>query len=528
MKASTAVAYIGCVALLASGCSGSSDSKGGSALVNGQTFSMALKGDPGTLDPAFAVSGYALEIDQFLYDTMTKVDTDGKDVPNLAAEWKVSATKAIFTLRKGITCGDGTKLKASTVAKNFDFIGNEKNSSPLLGLSVQAGTTAVGDDAANTVTVTSGGPDPFLLRNLSDVAIVCEGGLANRKLLRAGADGTGMYTLKKASANDRYTLALRDGYAWAPGSGALAKDGVPTTVVVRVVPNETTSSNLLLSGELNAAEVQGADTKRLDAQKLNRTSTYSPSGQMFFNEAKSRPASDEAVRSALVAGVNLDDLLKVITDGKGVRSKGMVTVDPQVCKGDPTKNAFPTFDESSAKKSLDAAGWSAGSGGIRTKDGQKLTLKVLYAASDGAQMAAGMEFVQTAWKKLGVDVQLVGADNAKVGQVLDETGDWDVSFVGLGLLLPSQLVPFVSGAASPNGLNSGSVENTEYTRLVDSARQKTGVAGCDDWNAAESALYKRVDVVPFGTLERPWFSKKATFALVGGLVVPSSIRMTAS
>lgn len=528
MKKITAVAAMGCIALLASACTGPSVSSEGDALLNGQTFSMALSGDPGTLDPSLSVLSGAIQMNRFLYDTLTTINASGQEEPYLAEKWEATTTKATFTLRKGITCSDGTALKASTVAKNFDFIGDEKNASPFLGLAVQPGTTAVGDDTSGIVTVTSGSPDPFLVRNLSLVAIVCDKGLANRQSLQAGADGTGMFTLTKTAANDRYTLTRRSDYTWGPGDWNPKQDGLPDTVTIRIIENEGTAANLLMSGELNAARISGADSARLNSAKLFKTTFPLEAGQMFFNEATGRAAQDEAVRKALVAGVNLDDLRNVITGGAGSRSKGLILAEPQVCPGDHTDGVFPTFNPETAKAELDGAGWIESPDKGRTKDGKTLTLKVLYPASAGAQMAAAMELVQTSWKTLGVDVQLVAASDAQIGQVLDETGDWDVSFVSLGLLVPSQWVPFVSGPASPNGFNSGSVDNADYVKYADSARNKLGADGCSDWNAAENALYKRVDVVPFAQKDVPWFGKKATFGLEVGHLEPSSIRMRAN
>ena len=51
--------------------------------------------------------------------------------------------------------------------------------------------------------------------------------------------------------------------------------------MVRVIPNETTAVNLLLSGELNATSVNGPDQQRLTAQKLFRTDVQAPVGELF-------------------------------------------------------------------------------------------------------------------------------------------------------------------------------------------------------------------------------------------------------
>ena len=110
------------------------------------------------------------------------------------------------------------------------------------------------DDAARTVTLTSEAPVPFMLQNTgAELFIVCAEGLADRSTLAAGTDGTGPFVLEEAVANDHYTFSARDDYAWGPDGPTSELAGFPSEVVVRIVENESTAANLLLSGEVNIA-----------------------------------------------------------------------------------------------------------------------------------------------------------------------------------------------------------------------------------------------------------------------------------
>ena len=504
--------------LLLSGCTG------GGASADGR-FAVALEADPGTLDPALTVSSSANQVNRFLYDTLTAVDAEGADVPQLAEEWAATTTEASFTLREGITCADGTELTASTVAENFAFIAEPENASPLLGFFVQPGTVVKADDDARTVTVTSGAPDAFLLRNLSSVPIVCQSGLDDRASLTSGSAGTGLFTLEESVSGDSYTLQRRDDYAWGPDGASGNESGLPESVVFRVLQGSSTATNLLLSGEINAARGSGPDADRLRGASLFETSYPNAYGQMFFNEATDRATTDEVVRRALVAGLDLDSVRKVMTGDEGVAPKGLIPVEPRLCEGDLVAGVFPEFDTEAAEKALDDAGWVLGSDGIRAKDGSPLTLTVLYAAGSGAEFDASMELVADSWRELGAKVELVAAGDSQIGQVLDETGEWDISFVPLGFTLPSQIVPFVSGPAPLDGMNSGHIDNPAYVEHATLAASLPGVEGCEAWNAAETALFSRTDVVPVADLPRSWFGKNAEFTLVAGQIVPTSIRL---
>jgi len=109
-------------------------------------------------------------------------------------------------------------------------------------------------------------------------------------------------------------------------------------------------------------------------------------------------------------------------------------------------------------------------------------------------------------------------------QVLFSTGAWDVSMGPIGLDLPSQLVPFVSGPVPPQGVNFAHVQNKQYDALVQKAATQAGAAGCSDWNAAEVALIKAVDMAPYENTVTPTFAKGAKFTVDDG-IDPTSIRM---
>lgn len=327
---------LGALALTVSACGGVSQSTQGRTahqkLAEGRTFTQAIASDPGSLDPQMTVLSVAIQTDRYLYDSLLNVDAAGKPVTGLADKWRATTTKATFSLRRGITCADGSPLTAADVAANINFVGDPANKSPFAGVTIAPGTKATADNASRTVTLTSGAPDAFLLRNAGRLPMVCAAGLRDRSLLAKGGAGTGMFTVTEAVPNDHYTLTQRKDYTW-PGAWKTNQPGLPDKVVVRVVPNATTSANLLLSGGLNAAATVGPDKKRLSAQKLFHADYLAPMGELFFNEAPGRAGRDERVRRALVQALDLTQLGKVLTSGTGTPATGMVTAEPRACTG---------------------------------------------------------------------------------------------------------------------------------------------------------------------------------------------------
>ena len=83
----------------------------------------------------------------------------------------------------------------------------------------------------------------------------------------------------------------------------------------------------------------------------------------------------------------------------------------------------------------------------------------------------------------------------------------------------------MSGATPPKGTDFAYISNPAYTAAVTRASAAVGPAGCPDWNAAETALFKNVDLVPFVDSAITTYAKGATFRLSQGSIMPSTIRM---
>ncbi|MFD6701088.1 MULTISPECIES: ABC transporter substrate-binding protein [unclassified Microbacterium] len=517
------IAILGATALVLTSCAGGGAAGAGkdAALATGKTFTQAIATDPGSLDPFITAMSVARGIDRFLYSRLVEIKDDGSMTSGLAEKWSGDTTTATFTLRDKLTCDDGTPLTATDVAANISHVADPATASPLMGLQVQPGTTAVGDDATRTVTVTSGRPDSFLLQNVGSISIVCGTVLKDPKALAAGKGATGMFTMTEITPNSQYTLTRRKDFTWGPGDWDPTQKGLPDKAVFRIIPNETTAANLVMSGEVNAAGVLGPDQQRLQNAKLFNTQILAPAGQLIYNQASGRATSDPAVRKALTQAVDLTQARQVFA---GEEPTGFVTVAPNPCRADTVNGNIPGFDAKAAGAALDAAGWKLGSDGIRAKDGKSLTLKMIYASVLGDTGTAAVELLQSMWKKIGVDVTVKSLDGPSLSETLLSTGDWDISGAGVTVGLPSSLVPFFSGPTPPNGSNFAAVDDPAYVAAVTAASAKAGTEGCDDWAAAEKSLLTTSSVVLYATIARHTFANKATFSEDDG-IAPTSIRM---
>src|SRR5262245_31631453 len=190
--------------------SGSSAAGGDSDVVDGGTFTMALKSDPGNLDPQSSAQSALFTVTQFAYDPLLSVDSQSGDIQSgLATSWKAQGKKVTLTLADGITCSDGSTFTASDAAANIAYVGDPKNKSPFLGTFLPVGAKATADDASRTVTIKLASPAPFVLNGLASLPMVCKKGMKDRKSLRTTTDGTGPYQLTEAASGHHFTYQIR-------------------------------------------------------------------------------------------------------------------------------------------------------------------------------------------------------------------------------------------------------------------------------------------------------------------------------
>ena len=519
------------------GCGGSDDGDGdgktdgpktSSDYVDGATFTFAQSSDPGNLDPQMGAGSSLFAVTQFAYDPLVSVDGETGEIGSaLATSWDVQGTTATFTLAEGITCSDGAELTATNVADSLNFVADPKNESPFLGTFIPVGAEATADDAAGTVTLTLAEPAPFVLNGLASLPIVCPAGMADRSILKTGTSGTGPYELTEAAPGDHYTYTLREGYTWGPDGATTDEKGLPATVVVKVVENESTAANLLLAGDLNAAQIAGPDAKRLEGAGLFVAETPAIVGEQWYNHADGRATSDANVRMALTQAVDLGELAKVITSDHGGPATVLATNEPVACPGDSVSGSLPAHDADAAGALLDEAGWTLGSDGVRTKDGQPLSLTFLYQNNLGSAGDAAAELAVEQWKAIGVEATAKAQNETTLTGTIFGAGDWDVTWVSLNVNSPDQLVPFLSGPPAPDGTNFAAIADPTYDAAVEAASATNGTEGCDAWLAAESGLIAQADIVPFASNSVQMFGKGAEFELPGQLV-PLSVRMLAS
>ncbi|OZM76481.1 ABC transporter substrate-binding protein [Pseudonocardia sp. MH-G8] len=518
VTSAAAIALTGCGAVF------SQPSGGGTGEpASGATFTVALNDDPGNLSPLTGVSLVQRGLVPYGYESLAYTTADGEIIPWLAESWQETPTSITYALKPGITCADGTPFTAQTAAANIAYQADPAHGTFWHGSNITAGMTATAEGA--NLTITSPTSNPFLLASTGAVEMVCQAGLDDPESLADTTNGTALYRLTAATPGSTYTYTRREGYTWGPDGVTSDTPGLPDEIVGRVVTDEATATNLLLSGELNAASIAGADRQRIEAAGLGSVGVLNPIGEMLFNERPDRPTADERVRRALTLALDRAAVGELVTDGDHVESVSLVNKTPLTCVAGGPLWELPATDVAAANGLLDEAGWVRGPDGLRSKDGQPLAIRFLYDGGTPSHGAAAEEVAQE-WNALGITTELVAEDPAGWSTDLYQSYDWDTGFIQLTPSSPVVLSLFFLGGTSENGgYNFMAVDNPEYEALAQQAfTAGSSEQACGLWQQAERELVDRVDVFPLAETRTPTYMSGATFEMPGS-IAPTSIRM---
>ena len=508
----TPIAVVACAAaaLVLTACggnTGAASSTSGAKAVSGGSIAIRGTRDFDTWDPTTCTT--CREYASAFYATLLALDGTGKIVPYLAKSYTATATSVTFKLRTDATCSDGTAVTPAVVKGSLQRMIDIKaaNNAALVG----PGPYSVAeDDSAGSVTFTVGKPFSDLVYGFTQLdpglqtAIVCPAGLKDPKALATAPQGAGPYTLAEAVHGDHFSAKLRSDFTWGPNGITAKTPGVPATVTYKLVTNQTTAANLVLSGGIDAGPVTGPDVNRLlsdPSVKSQRIQLYL-ANPLVFNQLPNHPTADPAVRQALATAIDPKAVLAALGGSRyGINTTSFETPSAQ-CYDPATAKLLPQPDLGKAKSILTSAGYTL-SNGKMTKDGKPLT--ITYA--QGHDFDPVPDYLIKQWTDLGVTVTANVSDTSTWISSYLFPGNYDVTILQVNgtAPLPAKLASRLSGPPQiPN-----------YARIVDptldseyaAAEASTGAESCKHWANFQEELLKKNDYVPLVAQTSYWFSK---------------------
>lgn len=487
-------------------------------------FRHAVAPEVGSVNPMSANQPQEIQVITYAYETLIYTNNSGERLPWLAEDWSINdeGTTVTFTLKEGITFHDGTPFDAEVAAANINYHTDPENPSVYTD-SLPAGLAATGTGLTLEVSADQG--DPFLASLVGGIRMVAAAGLANPDGLETASNGTGLYEMTGVTPG-KYTFTTREDYTWGPQGLTSQTAGLPAGLEITVVTDESTRANLLLSGELNAAAVLGADFDRVSAAGYEYVGTINPIGQILFNEREDRPTSDPRVREALILGFKHADAAEVVSAGRAVELTSWITEAPFTCYSETPVWNRPAEDATRAAALLDEAGWTASADGTRARDGVPLSVNFIYDAG-AASHAAAAELLSQDWAELGITANLIAMSGADWSEYLYQTFDYDTGWIQIGVGSPVIQHLFYGGAfPEDGGLNFMGVSDPAYDAFAAQALSAADEdEACGYWKQAEKVVVENFHTFLLTGTTLPVFANGASFEITDYLQ-PVSIRMT--
>lgn len=454
-------------ALLAGAAACSDPSADDDAAADGLTVGIAQ--EPDTLSPLL---GYGKDGNSKIFDGLLRHDRAMKLKPALAAELpEVSADGKTYTytLRKDVKFSDGSPFGADDVVFTYDTVLDKKTNNPSRGeLDAIKSVRAKGEHG---VVFTLKYPyAAFADRTVLPIAAkeVADGQNVNTGSYNTKPVGTGPYVVTGWRKGEKLSFKANPDY-WG-GAPKVKK------FTMAIITDDDVRATRLRAGDLDAAMLPPnlARTFKNDSGKRTLAAKSADYRAVTLPTAN-KVTGDRAVRRALDLAVDRSAMVKSILEGAGKAAYGPVPSDsPWFAAG--TERAH---DLDEAKRILDKAGWKAGKGGVRAKDGRSAKFTLLYPAGDRLRQEHALAYATDA-KKAGIDITVESAS----WEVIDPRMKKDAVLAGGGSPADPDfdLYTLLHSTLALDGYNNmAAYENPEVDKALEAGRES------DDRAAREKA-----------------------------------------
>lgn len=488
-----ALAFVAAAAMLALFSGGAAVAAGNDSW--SETLVVASFGDVRTLDPAVSYDVASGLIVANTYERLVESTVQKKGnkvqygvVPGLARSWDVSADGKTYTfhLRPEARFSDGGPVTATAVKYSFERVLKMKQApSGVLSEYISPSGIIVVDD--HTVQIRLDKPFSAFLQVLgfevasivNPKAVEGHGGIAAgapNDWMSRNVAGSGPYVVESWKPGDELVLKANGNY-WG-------RDSKMQRVIIKVIKEPSTQLMLLTTGQVDMA--LGTNPKDIQTLKKQKGISVATSPGTTINyismNNQIKPFDNVLVRQALSYALDVEEIVDRILYGNAEQLKTPI---PEGVLGHEPGYWHYDYNLQKAKDLLAKAGYASG-----------FKTKVVYNSGNAAKQQIAV-FMQDAFKKLGVDVELQEVsfptylEMGMKGQAPLYIMGWPPDFVD-----PDNYIsPLLTSAAWEAGANVGRYKNTEVDKLADGAKEESDPA-------KREKLYERIQEVV--VQDAPW------------------------
>ncbi len=363
--------------------------------------------EPPHLDPTAGAAAVIGEITYAnIYQGLTRIDDNGKVLPDLAESWTLSEDGTVYTfkLRSSVKFHDGTPFAANDVKFSLDRARAKDSVNPQKPYFAQIKAVDIVDPSTVKVTLTQPQGD-FLYDMAMPAALIVApesaGGNKEKPI------GTGPFKFDHWAKGSEITLVKNPDYWGTPAYLDKA--------TFRIIPDAAAAIPALLSGDVQAfANVPPATVAQIKGNPQLSVVTGTTEGETIMSINNKKPPFDKlAVRQALASAIDRKAIIDGAQDGYGT------PIGSHFSPSDPgyidLTGVYP-YDVAKAKEYLKEAG---------LPNGFNATLKLPPTpyARDGGQV------IQSQLKKIGVDLTIVPVEWADWLKQVFTDKDYDLTII---------------------------------------------------------------------------------------------------
>ncbi len=376
---------------------------------------------PSSLNPVYADDMYSVRITELLFESLIGWDKEQKPSPMLATSWtKAEDNKSItLNLRQGVKWHDGKPFTSADVAFTIKVMTSRR--SQITDRYLAQIIKSVKPMGASKVKLIFRKPLNKPLRWLQFKIIpkhrFPRGRVTRTNYFSQKPYGTGPFKFVRW-VNRKVVLRKFAGH-WRAGKTRLSG------AMLQAITDKNIQVEVLRYGGIDAiVRVRPKDIPVFERDQNLRLYPYSTNDWWYvaFNQKRRSPFTDVRVRQAFVYALDRDSL-RTAHLGEGQ------TISGPFSPNDPLYDfsvQARSEDIDKAKQLLNAAGWKVGAGGIRSKGGKQLMLRLLVPKSKDSYKALCLG-MQSAWRKIGAKVKLLWLQDAAWRRSVMQKKDFDLA-----------------------------------------------------------------------------------------------------
>lgn len=443
-------------------------------------------GDPLNYNPNLNANDNLYAAAQNMFHRLTKIDAANQVIPDLAKDWSWSEDGLMLTfrIREDVKWSDGTPLTSKDVKYTFDAMQQE--------------TTAYFHSSMGNVEAIETPDDQtvsFILTK-QDMGFPAKLGWFGTFILPEHIYNNGSSWEDNEATTTRPVTSGAFCFGEHKKGESLTLEKSPHAadtpkldkIIFRIIPDETTAVQALMSGEIDIMEaVPTANVQELEGNEGVRLSLkeYPSPMRVIFN-LTNETLADPAVRKAMACCVDREEISEKIYGG--IQKPEYSFYPSLIAWASNADDTAPAYDTAAAVACLEEGGYSRDQEGYFVRG---LSISVF----EGGGYPDTAKLLIDSWKEAGIEVELKVMEANAWSTAVFGNRDFDIELQG-GYMGPdpdAMVTRFGSGSSD----NVGGYSNPEFDRFLEEGARETDEAKrAKAYHQAQAVLAEDLPYIP--------------------------------